>query len=115
VSDVNFMTWFSKTLEDMEAAGEKYAEAKGQSWNLQEHRKVVLAKQMKASNLLGVKSAAEQEREALISPEYQQHLDGTAEAIKEEHKAKVKYDALQAKFEAIRSMSSLEKARMNLV
>jgi len=108
---INFTKWFQDTLEDMEEAGEAYAEAKGVSWNMQEHRKVVLAEQMKLS---GKKTAAEQERDALTSEAYKLHLEGTAESIKIEHKCRVKYDALQSKFEAVRSMSSLEKAKMNL-
>lgn len=112
MNDINFTKWFGDTLESMEKLGEIYAEKKGTSWNLQEQRKVVLATQMKAS---GAKTSAEQEREALISEAYRVHLEGTAEAIKEEHKAKAKYDTIQARFEAIRSLSSLEKSKMNLI
>lgn len=107
----DFSKWFGKTLDDMEKLGEVYAQAKGTSWNLQELRKVVLASQMKLSN---AKSMAEQEREALISEAYKLHLEGTAEAIRAEHRAKAKYDTCQARFEAIRSMSSLEKAKIQL-
>lgn len=112
MKDVSWQNWFCETLENMEKLGEAYAEAKGTSWNLQELRKVVLASQMKLSDK---KSVAAQEVDALVSEAYRLHLEGTAESIRVEHRTKAKYDASQAKFEAIRSMSSLEKAKMNLV
>jgi len=107
----DFTKWFGDTLDDMEQAGETYSDLKSQSWSMQEHRKVVLATEMKKSDK---KSVAGQEQDALVSEAYKLHLEGTAEAIRLEHRAKVHYDALQSKFEAIRSMSSLEKAKINL-
>lgn len=110
--NINFMTWFKDTISDMEKAGENYAERKSESWSLQKHEKSVFADLVNNST---AKTQGQREMEAYASPVYKQHIEGTKEAIRLETLAKVHYDALKDKFEAIRSMSSLEKAKITLV
>jgi hypothetical protein len=101
---------FERAILAFQEQGEKYALAKSQSWLLQEQRKVVLAKEMSQHN----GSEASKERLALSSEAYRIHLEGTAQAIHEELKLKTGYERLQYQIEAYRSLSSLEKAQMNI-
>ena len=92
--------------------GKDYAEAKALSWLLQEQRKVVLATQMSKSE---AKSVSGKEQEALQSQEYKDHLEGTKEAIADEHRLKATYERWFAQFEALRSMMSLAKKQIDMV
>lgn len=98
----------------MASLGEQYADAKAQSWQLQE-----LCSSIKSSLLLKALSENEgmsqQKAEAIAkaSIEYRNHLDGTAAAIQKELSLKAKYEKTRSSFEALRSLSSLEKSTRN--
>lgn len=96
----------------MERLGKSYAEARALSWLLQEQKKVVLAKEMAKHVDL---SAAKAEMLALGSEEYEIHLNGTKEAIGEEARLRAELERWTMQFEALRSLSSLEKSKMNMV
>lgn len=100
-----------EAVNGIEKWGLEYAEARPVSWQLQEMRKVILATQMSKSE---AKSVIAKEQEALQSPEYKQHLEGTAEAMRREHKAKAYLERYQAQFEACRSRMSLFKKQMEI-
>ena len=97
---------------NIEKFGKDYADAKGLSWLLQEQRKVVLATQMAKSE---AKSINGKELDALQSEEYKTHLEGTKEAISEEHRLKAVMERWSAQFEACRSMMSFTKKQMELI
>ena len=97
---------------NIEKYGKEYAEAKALSWLLQEQRKVVLATQMAKSE---AKSVNGKELDALQSEEYKQHLEGTKEAIAEEHRLKATSERWYAQFEACRSMMSFTKKQMEIL
>lgn len=102
---------FRTVISEMEKAGFEYADAKALSWHLQEMRKVIISNQMKSAP---GKSMAEKELIARTSQEYLTHLEGTKVAISNELRAKAKYEKLSASYEALRSLSSQETARMKI-
>ena len=101
------------TVTQIEKKGVEYANARGISWHLQEMRKVVLADEMRMldQNL----SVAEQDKRARYSKAYVLHLEGTKVAIQRELTFRAKYERYKYQFEAIRSMMSLEKSKMDLL
>ena len=109
---IDFEAKFSQTLIEMEKVGTEYAEAKAQSWQLQEMRKVMLAKLQK--NILTGSEAAK-EKEALRSCQYEQHINGTKEAISKELTSRAKYEKLKATYEALRSLCAQETAKIKLL
>ena len=54
------------------------------------------------------------EMTAKASTSYMQHITETAEAIKKELRLKAEFEKWKASFEALRSLSSLEKSSRNL-
>lgn len=97
---------------NIEKYGDKYAEARAQSWLLQEQLKVVKAHEMKKHQSLTIAAA---EREALDSDAYHTHLKGTAAAVRAEASLRATYERWKAEFEKFRSLLSAQKAQMNLV
>jgi hypothetical protein len=91
--------------------GEEYAQAKAQSWYLQEMRKVILADLTK--NAEG-KSMAEKETNSRASKEYITHLEGTKEAIYNELKARAMLDKANTSYESLRSLASQQTSSMRL-
>ena len=94
----------------IEEIGGKYAEARGISYQMQELKKVVLAREM--GNYDG--SVASRETLALASEGYSIHINGTKDAIIAEARLKAEYTRWQAQYESCRSLLSLEKAKVNL-
>lgn len=105
--DLDFYHKFKEIIGEMQKLGEEYAEAKGQSWQLQELSYSILAEEMK--NIKGG-SIEQRKIDAKNTEGYRNHIIGTAAAIKKEHVLKARYEGAKAKFEAYRSLSSLEKA-----
>ena len=91
----------------MEKAGNEYAELRGQSYQMQELKSSVLSSLMQN---YGEMPISQKEVKAKASEEYQNHIKETAEAIKKELKLKCEYEKWKSSFEALRSLSSLEKA-----
>lgn len=110
--DADFNQRFRSILDQLEQAGNDYAEAKAQSWQYQELKGTVLAKIMLKIN---EKTVSKTESLARASEEYETYIIETAKAIKKEHQAKVRYDKLDKEFEATRSLSSLEKSTRNVI
>lgn len=112
------MDWtdrFHDVLNKMETAGQDYAQAKATSWQMQE-----LGPALKSSIMLEAMkdpkmSAQKAEAVARASDGYKKHLEGTAVAIAEELKLKAKYENLHAKYEAYRSLISLEKKHGGMI
>lgn len=101
---------FGQVIGAMQKAGEIYAEAKSRSWQMQEMKSVMLArKAQEVAKSFPAMPQYKQEAEAKASPEYEQHIVGTAEAIHQELVAKSKYEKLSAQLEAYRSLCSLDK------
>ena len=109
--NLDFHEKFKTVIMRMEKAGNEYAEAKGQSWQMQELKGSVLAGIIKTYGDVPVSKA---EIQARASEDYEKHIRETAEAIKKELQLKAKYEALKSKFEAYRSLSSLEKSTRQL-
>ena len=86
-------------LEELKQAGERRARASGIAYQLEEQRKIVLAK--KASDIANLNarenlSEAKLERLARASDAYQDHVNGTAEAIAEEKRTEAEYWRIRA-------------------
>lgn len=96
----------------IEKKGKEYAESRALSWQLQELRKVVLAEETKKQS---DGSYVEREGKARCTEAYKQHLQGTKEAIHRENALKAEVERWSAQFEALRSLLSLEKSKMNIV
>lgn len=108
--DLDFHDKFRKTIIKIEEVGNLYAEARGQSYQMQELKGAILASIIKKYPDLPVSKA---EIEGKASPEYRQHIEETAKAITKELKLKCEYEKWKSSFEALRSLSSLEKAQIN--
>ena len=110
--DLDFKDRFKDSYTKILKYGEEYAEAKGQSWQMQEMRSSVLAKLMREQGEVAVSKA---EVLAKASPAYEEYLLSTSQAITRELSLKAKYEAEKARFEAYRSLSSLEKRTRTLI
>lgn len=111
--DLDFKDKFKDSYTKILSLGEAYAEAKGQSWQMQELKSSVLSRlilqaQEKES------SVSKCEIIAKASDDFKTYVIGTSEAIKTELSLKARYEAEKARFEAYRSLSSLEKATRNI-
>lgn len=108
---LDFHERFTNIINKMEEAGDLYAEARGQSYQLQELKGTVLARIMERGHKEGVKiSQGALESRAKATEEYENYIKGVAQAIEKEHKTKNQLEKYKAAFEATRSLSSLEKA-----
>lgn len=105
--NLDFEDKFRQCIKKIAEVGESYAESKGQSWQMQELRSSVLAKLIKNYPDLPVSKA---EHEAKSSQEYQDFIAETAKAITKELRLKAQYEMWKSSFEALRSLSSLEKS-----
>lgn len=110
--DLDFKERFKDSYTKIKLLGEQYAEAKGQSWQMQELLSSVRSKIMLS---LGEMAISRAEITAKSSPDYTKYVEETAEAIKKELKLKAQYEAEKARFEAYRSLSSLEKRTRTLI
>jgi len=110
--NLDFEDKFRNCIKKISEIGEQYAEAKGQSWQAQELKGSILAKLIKNYPDLPVSKA---EHEAKSSEEYQSFIKETAEAIKKELRLKAQYEMWKSSFEALRSLSSLEKATQHQI
>ena len=104
--ELDFHDKFRTCIQNMEKFGNEYAEAKGQSYQMQELKGSVLAKIIRET---GVDTVTKAELLAKSSDEYQNYIKETAKAITRELKAKSLYEKEKSIFEALRSLSSLEK------
>jgi hypothetical protein len=104
--DLDFYNRFKKSIEEIELAGNGYADARAKSYYLQEMSKVILSKIQKS---LGEIPVGRAEIQARASEDYEKHVFETSEAIKQEHIWKNKLEVAKAKFEGNRSLCSMEK------
>lgn len=104
--DLDFRDKFKDSYTKMQKLGEEYAEAKGQSWQMQELKGSVLSKLIHGLGDIPVSRA---EITARSSESYTDYIRETSRAITKELKLKAQYEAEKARFEALRSLSSLEK------
>ena len=93
--------------------GTAWAEANFLHQQLDDQTKSVLATIiMAAKEVEGVGSMAEATQIGLASSQYRAHLKEVAEAKRDALKAKVHYDAVQALFQAQRTVESTNRAAM---
>ena len=110
--NLDFEDKFRKCIKKISEVGELYAEAKGQSWQFQELKGSILASIIQKQGEMPVSKA---EILAKASPDFIKYVEETAEAIKKELRLKSLYEKHKATFEALRSLSSLEKKTMDLI
>ena len=106
--NLDFEEKFRNCIKKISEIGELYAEARGQSYQAQELKGSILASIM--NSLEG--PVSQREIVARASEEYKKHITETAEAIKKELRYKAQYEMWKSSFEALRSLSSLEKATL---
>lgn len=87
------------------------AQARANKIYCEEYRKVVLAEQMTVS---GESSAAAQERSALNSTPYKDHLIALQEAVREDYKLGWLRGTAEATIEAYRTMQANQRAQGKL-
>lgn len=104
--NLDFEDKFRKIIMKMEETGNAYAEAKGQSWQMQELRSSVLASLIAKCGEMAVSKA---EIISKASEDYKQYVKETAVSITKELRLKAEYEKWKSSFEALRSLSSLEK------
>ena len=105
--NIDFEDKFRNCIKKIGEIGEAYAEAKGQSWQMQELKGSMLASIINRS---GESVVSKAEIIAKSSEEYQSYVRETSQAIKKELSLKAQYEMWKSSFEALRSLSSLEKA-----
>lgn len=110
--DLDWNAKFKDVITNMERIGNEYAEAKGQSWQAQELKHSVKANIIKS---FGEMPVSRSELLAQASEDYQNYIKETAQAITKELKLKSQYEKEKARFEAYRSLSSLEKKTRSLI
>lgn len=103
---------FKAIIKKISDSGELYAEAKRRSWYSQEMKGVVLSKLIKAQGDIAVSKA---EINAKASEDYEKFLEETSLAIEKEYQTKAEYEKNKSGFEALRSLSSLEKRTQELI
>ena len=104
--NLDFESKFRHIIKKMEESGNAYAEAKGQSWQMQELKGSVLAKIIKEQGEIPQSKA---EVLAKATPDYERYIQETSRAITKEIRLKCEYEKWKSSFEALRSLSSLEK------
>lgn len=109
--NLDFESKFRNIVKKLDEVGTAYAEAKGQSWQAQELKGSILASIIKTLPDLPISKA---EITARASEEYKNFISETSIAIKKELKLKSDYEMWKASFEALRSLSSLEKRTQEL-
>ena len=107
--ELDFQQRFRDIITKMDAVGQEYALAKGQSWQAQELKHSILSSIM--NSLEG--PISQREMQARASDDYKKYIAETAQAITKELKLKSTYEKYKASFEAMRSLSSLEKSIIN--
>lgn len=113
MSEINYQDKMAQAVKMISEKGAAYAKARATSWYMQEMRKVVLADEFGKQD--PDLTAAERENKARVSQSYQEHLNGTKEAIHAEHVAKAELERWETQFEALRSLCSRETARIRAI
>ena len=111
--NLDFEQKFRDVIMRMETAGKDYADKKALSWQAQELKYAIISQQMNgqpAGMAMNAKELA-----AKSSEGYTLYLKETAEMIRQENIARAVYEKWKASFEALRSLSSLEKATQNQI
>lgn len=111
--EIDFQKKLAEAVQMIEKKGIEYSKARSTSWYLQEMRKTVLANEIQKQD--EELSASARENLARSSEDYLAHLMGTREAIKEELRLSAEKSRWEYQFEALRSLQSLEKAKMNMI
>ena len=100
-------------LHNLREAGEAFARAKASRLMAEHMRKVVLALEQK-THQEGCKSVAAQEREALASERYKQHISDEAKACFDEEMARTRLKDAEYRLELYRTESAnLRAERVN--
>lgn len=106
--NVDFESKFRNCIKKIAEIGERYAEAKGQSWQAQELKGSILASLINNQGSDG--SVAGREAIARGSDDYKAYIRETAALITKELSLKAEYEKWKSSFEALRSLCSLEKS-----
>jgi hypothetical protein len=96
-------------IEDYRGMSDDFAKAKAQRVYLEEFKKSKLAILMKKSEVLGFKTAAAQEREALADPEYHELLLGLRSAIEAEERIRYDMRRIEMQIEVWRTLRADER------
>jgi len=110
--DIDFFEKFKDCISKLASIGEDYALAKAQSWQFQELCSVIRSEEFKKFPDLSIAKA---EAESKTSERYIKHLEITKDSIHKELSLKAQYEAQKSRFEALRSLSSLEKSTRALI
>lgn len=110
--NLDFEDKFRKVIMKVDEAGRDYADKKALSWQSQELKYAVMSQEM--SSLPQDMAQGAKEVASKSSDGYKQYIKETAEMIRQENIAKAVYEKWKMSFEALRSLSSLEKVTQNL-
>lgn len=110
--NADFEDKFRKAIQKMEEWGNIYADKKSKSWYATELKSSILASIIESLPPMSVSKA---ELTARASEDYKNYLIETKQAIKEELESKSQLEKWRSSFEAIRSLSSLEKVTQNQI
>ena len=111
--DLDFEARFRKVVLEIEKSGRDYADKKALSWQAQELKYAVMSQEM--AFIQSDMGQGAKEVMAKSSDGYKKYVQETAEMIRQENIAKAVYEKWRCSFEALRSLSSLEKATRNYI
>lgn len=111
--DLDWADLFKKLTQEIDQTGKAYAEAKANSWYAQEMKSALLSKLMNSyGDDIPVSRA---EIKAKASDDYSKFLVESRILMELEGKTKSSYEKAKARFDAYRSLCSLEKKTRTLI
>lgn len=111
--DLDLHHAFEVACANIEESGKDYADKKARAWQSEELKHAVLAQIMK--KLPSDWPMNRKEAEARCSEDFLKYLRETTADIKAEGVSKAVYERRRAEFEALRSLTSLEKSTRQIV
>ena len=97
-------------LNDMEAAAEAHAAARGRLVYMQERRKILKNMLMAVAEATGERTQTRQERYAYTNPQYTTHIEQLRAAVEDEAYKAGKVKLCEARWESWRSLNASVRA-----
>jgi len=101
-------------LQELRVKARDLADASALRYQLENARKSVIALAMKTAELHGAKTAAQQERDAYASSEYETWLRGATEAVRRHEQLRLEFELVRLRVEVWRTREATKRAEMTL-
>lgn len=97
-------------MHELRTQARQLADAAALRFQLENGKKSVVALAMKTAECHGAKTAAQQERDAYASTEYETWLRGATEAVRNHERLRLEWELIRIRFEAWRTKEASERA-----